>query len=1507
MRGPDSSTGFRYGVAVLAVVAALAVRLAFDPLLGLRQEFLLFSVSVLVAARFGGRGPGLAAAGLSVPLAWFFFVEPRNPLALANLRDAASLVFLAAASIAISLLGSRAHATFHPGPSDPHQTFHAPFLRRAVLLGAALVVLMVLTQLLYGDFERDKRRHYWITRAYQALNQVQVLISNLEQTESARRGYLLTGNEDYLGAFQTALLAVHSVRSDLGRLTADNPGQQARLNALDRLVDARLAVLQRNIDIRRHVGPGAAAAQVRTGEGARIMDQCRILLRAVEEEEQGLLAKRSTEAEALALRTRWVLGLGSGSLLMLLVIAITVIERDIWHRERDRQAVRKSEQRLRLALDAANAGIWEWDLRTNRIVWSEELWKVYGLEPHSCQPSHEAWLQLMHPDDRAKADQVTAQAARAGAALNVEFRVRGRDGSLRWLLARGQPLRDAQGQTECFAGIALDITLRKQAEEALREREQNLRRFTEAAPVAIAMFDREMRYLAASQRFRDDFHLGAQELVGRCHYEIFPEIPEHWRAIHRRCLAGAVDRHPGERFVRSDGSEQWIRWEIQPWRQANGEVGGIVMFTEEITSQRRSEQALQASEARLRLAQQVARIGTFEWNIQTGENTWTAELEAMYGLQPGGFARTHEAWESLIHPEDRPEVVRQVGQALETAKFEAEWRVIWPDGTVRWLAGRSWVFKDENGNPLRMIGVDIDVTEAKQAEQALRRTQAELREAQRVAHLSSWRWDLRTDAISCSEELYKIFGLDPQQPFPAIRDQSRLYTAESWRLLEAARNAALETGAGYELDLELVRADGAGVWVATLGEAVRDPSGRIEGLHCTVQDITRRKRAEDEILARNAVLDAIGQVFREALSCQSLASLGAACQSTAQALTGSRSGCIGMIDAASGRLDCISTSDPGWAGGSSIHRLYERLLLEEKGLDTTDPSSPAVGPGLLPDQPLLGVPLVHAGKTVGLIAMGNREAGYGPREREALEALAPAIVQVFMSRRAEHAQRESEAQFRTLADAIPQLCWMANADGGIFWYNQRWYEYTGTTPEQMAGWGWQSVHDPAALPQVLDRWKASLASGEPLDMVFPLRSAAGAFHPFLTRVMPVRDRDGKVVRWFGTNTDITDQYRTEAALRQVSEQQRLAMEAADLGAWDYRFQTGDVYWDERCRNMFGFAAGGRNQYDEAMTRIHTEDRPGAHEAVQQAIAGAGAGAYHREFRVVWPDGSVHWIASHGRAHADEENPSGPPVRFTGVNMDITERKRAELEIRLLNTQLEQRVRQRTAELETANRELEAFSYSVSHDLRAPLRGIDGWSLALAEDYAGQLDGRAQRYLDRVRSETQRMGLLIDDMLQLSRVSRSAMEFAPVDLTGLAQRIAARLAEAHSARSIEFVIQPGLAAPGDVRLIEIALDNLLANAVKFTGPRPKARVEFGMTKHRADPVFWVRDNGVGFDMTYAGALFGAFQRLHKTSQFPGTGIGLAIVQRVIHRHGGRVWAEAQPDRGATFHFTIGTTA
>jgi len=523
------------------------------------------------------------------------------------------------------------------------------------------------------------------------------------------------------------------------------------------------------------------------------------------------------------------------------------------------------------------------------------------------------------------------------------------------------------------------------------------------------------------------------------------------------------------------------------------------------------------------------------------------------------------------------------------------------------------------------------------------------------------------------------------------------------------------------------------------------------------------------------------------------------------------------------------------------------------------------------------------------------------------------------------ALRESEERFHAMLNGIPQLAWTAEADGSIFWYNQRWYDYTGTTAAQTKGWDWQQIHDPEILPKVLDRWKTAIAEGTPFEMEFPLRAGDGHFGMFLTRVLPLKDADGRVVRWFGTNTDISERNKAEVQL--AVQAQELVRRAEELANSRVALETQTLMLQSVLDSMGEglIAADGEGNF------LIWNDS--ANKLMGRKAANLPTEQWTPHYKVFLPDGVTPCPpdrlplvrALHGESvqvelmveHPDRANRvclevTARPLKDNqgklrggvAVLRDITERKTAEREVRALNQNLEARVIVRTAELKAANKELEAFTYSVSHDLRAPIRHISGFTKILVEKFRSSLPAQAQGHLQVIEQAASRMGQMVDEMLKLARLGRQALSVEVTGLSLLVEDTVTLLAPETEGRQVEWKIADLPFAECDPVLIRQVFQNLIANALKYSRQRSPAVIEIGQTEKEGKTVIFVKDNGVGFDMKYSEKLFGVFQRLHVAEEFEGNGIGLATVERIIKKHGGRVWAEAEPDRGATFYFTLG---
>ena len=803
-------------------------------------------------------------------------------------------------------------------------------------------------------------------------------------------------------------------------------------------------------------------------------------------------------------------------------------------------------------------------------------------------------------------------------------------------------------------------------------------------------------------------------------------------------------------------------------------------------------------------------------------------------------------------------------------------------------------------------------TERRQAEEELSRLSAQRQLALDAARLGWWHYDPVTQIAKYDQRYREIFEVTGSER-PNEEILTRLHPNDLpgvWAKVEAALNPA--DPKPYAAEYRIFLPDGRIRWIEAHGIATFAGEGQARqatSLVGTVADITERKHAEEALRESRTKLEAALESMTDA---------------------------VFISDAEGNFIDFNQEF-------ATFHRFnnkeeaartfaeYPEILDVFFADGKPAPVDQWAVPRALRGERVTNAVYILRRKDTGETWVGSYS--FAPIRDEDGTIIGSVVIgrDITEQKRAEDALRDSEARFSAMANNISQLAWMADETGWIFWYNRRWYEYTGTTPEQMEGWGWQQVHDSDVLPRVLAQWQQSIATGEPFDMEFPLRGADGRFRPFLTRIFPVKDVGGRVKYWFGTNTDISEirqaqnellelnrtleqrvQERTEQLTHSLAnaESARMAAEMAQV-----RFQSlldavpdGVVIVDDAGNVTF------INKQTEALSGYTYDELCGQSVDLLVPERARDHHVRHRADYMAAP--RTRPINAELNLYLRRKDGEELPVEIslspaqTPAGMlviasirDITARKAAEAEITRLNTALQRNVEQLTA----ANKELEAFSYSVSHDLRAPLRGIDGFSKILLERYTAQLDAAGQDYLTRVRAAALRMGRLIEDMLKLSRLGRAEMRVATVNFSTLAAAVIEELRQRDPERQVWVEIQPELTVHGDAGLLRIVLDNLLGNAWKFTEKTPQARIEVGMLTRDGERVYFVRDNGAGFDMTHADKLFIPFQRLHTEEEFPGTGIGLAIVQRIITRHEGRVWAEGEEGHGATVYFTIGEEA
>ena len=1094
-------------------------------------------------------------------------------------------------------------------------------------------------------------------------------------------------------------------------------------------------------------------------------------------------------------------------------------------------------------------------------------------------------------------------------------------------------LRKANQQaTEAFAAVQ---SLNDQLEARILARTADLQKTNESlldnrarldaalASMADAVFisDTQGRFIEFNEAFATfhKFSSKAECAKTLAEYPVFLDVflpngdlaaLEQWAVP--RALRGETVANAEYTLRRKDTGETWVgSYSFAPIRNQDGVIVGAVVTGRDITERRRVEQELRASVSRLKVAGRMGRFGAWSVKLADGRVQWSEEVAAIHETPPE-FSPSLTEGLAFYAPEWRERISTVFDACARDGKpYDEEMQIITARGQRVWVRTIGEAVRDAAGTVIAVQGAFQDITARKRLEESLLESERKYTLLFEKSAIPTVLLRLpEVVIVEVNEACERLTGFTRQEMSGRTAVEVGLTNKDARQeaISRFAHQGALE---GLEMRLS-TKSGGERIVVSNT-----NPVQIGVQMHAltTMQDITERKQAEEALRESEA---------RLRLSVQSAN--------------------IGLWDW-NLKTNTVYFS-PEWkrqigCRDDEISNLFEEWQRRVHP-DDLEPMLQKVRDYVAAPQGRHEVEFRFQHKDgsyrwIYAIADMLRAADGTPVR------MLGCHLDITERKRAEEALQESEAKFRTLADFVPQMVWMCTPDGLNIYFNQRWVDYTGMSLDESCGRGWNTPFHGDDKQRAWDAWNHAVATGEAYQVESRLRAADGSYRWFLMQGRPLRNASGTVVKWFGTCTDIEEMKQAAAALCRQSERLRnlhdidravlqavesperiaqaalqrlrklLACQRASVGIFDLAKKEVRVFAAEATRETI--VQTGKVLAEDAYGDLEVL-RQGSAEILEDTaqVKSPSAVAQILQAEGVRSSLTLPLVSERGligalnvgwetpRAVTSEEQEIAGEV--AGLIALAIQQARLLQETKFHAGELEQRVRERTVQLESANKELEAFSYSVSHDLRAPLRHVQGYVEMLTREAGGQLSDKARRFMKTIGDASAEMGVLIDDLLEFSRMGRTEMCEARVDLEALVRETVRELEPATRERSIIWETSPLPAVQGDSAMLKQVLANLLGNAVKYTRPRDPAKIEIGCAGAEDErTVLYVRDNGVGFDPQYVDKLFGVFQRLHRADEFEGTGIGLASVRRIIARHGGRTWAEGNLNAGATFYFTL----
>jgi len=927
-------------------------------------------------------------------------------------------------------------------------------------------------------------------------------------------------------------------------------------------------------------------------------------------------------------------------------------------------------------------------------------------------------------------------------------------------------------------------------------------------------------------------------------------------------------------MLRKDGTRFPVELSSTMYTDHNGMMR-TSMIIRDITERKQAEAALRLSEEKFNKAFHNSPDAIILTTISDGKII--DANETFFKLS--GYKREFAIGNSSIllnlwnNPDDRLAYVTLLKEQGSVKEFETQF--ITSSGEVRnfFISGETFRLNDEDC----VLGVLRDITERKLAEETLRENEERYRLISDV--VSDYIFTSKVDKNGMpglswvTGAFERITGYSFDEYIARGGWSAALHPddieKDNQDLDELKKNNQVVT------DVRTYAKDGRIVWVRVYAHPVWDyQNNELIGIYGGVKDITESKLAENELANSVARLHTLVQTIPDLIWLKDVNGIYLSCNVVFEHFYGAKEAdIIGKTD-----YDFIDRELADFFRENDHKAIaLGKPSINEEWITFADDGHTAL-------LETTKTPMYNSsGTLLGVLGIGH---------------------DITKRKKAEEALLESELRLSSIYSTVGDIIFHLAVEGmdkyRFISVNQAFIKATGLNEEMVIGKLVTEVIPEPSLSFVLCKYIQAIHEKSVIrweeNSEYPTGLLIGD-----VSIAPVFDDKGHCTNLVGSVHDITERKQIEVALNESNERLKVILENNPIAIWDWDIKTDKWFATQKYYTMLGYEPES-NYPDRTvwLNRIHPDDLENVRIKISNVLNHTDI-QYSYEARMLHADGSYRWQTVLGKVIAKDED--GNVSHMIGVRIDTNDRKQAEEDIRILNNELEQRVIERTSQLEAANKELEAFSYSVSHDLRAPLRHINGYVNLLNERYRDGLPEKALHYLETITSAAKQMGILIDDLLQFSRTGRVEVHQTTTDMNVLIKDVLENIKPDIENRKINWSIQELPEVFGDYSLLKQVWLNLIDNAVKYTRNKKSAEISIGSTVNQENIVFFVRDNGVGFDMKYAQKLFGVFQRLHSQSEFEGTGIGLANVQRIIHKHNGQVWFEAKPGIGATFFFSL----